>query len=412
MRKTVVCIDFGNSYTKIGVRPSYTGTSYLARELPNAQEDSELGQGFCIPTLVAQRVVRGRPDAHAFGETAAGIIPDPNTFVYRNWKPKLLATPTGRTPQGDTWRDIAVRFFTSLRQELIQAQPETQGMEARICIPLVEPARAADQENLIIEVLSAAGWPVVPDMPVVYEPVANTWGVVTEGYNHTWIPNRGEKKRCINLHEMLRNRKLFNAIRHAALRGGLEDFRYRVLVIDIGAYTTDCGLVVLDDSVVELDCPCPDVTHRSFEMGIKELDQDIYTHSAPESQVGIASLSTREWELLKTRLYNGDDVAVRVDGSVSRVVRINARPASECLTKFSESVLKCCDSFLDAHVGQQGVNDVVLTGGGMRIPQVSQAMLDAVQSGRIKATHILPADANHELARGASALGGASVICG
>jgi hypothetical protein len=285
-------------------------------------------------------------------------------------------------------------------------------MEARICIPLVEPARAADHENLIVEVLSEAGWPVVPDMPVVYEPVANTWGVVTEGYNHTWIPDRGPRIRCINLREMLRNRKLYNAIRHAARRGGLGHFQYRVLVIDIGAYTTDCGLVVLDDGIVFEDCPCPDVTHRSFEMGIKELDQDIYTQSAAESQVGIANLSTREWELLKTRLYSGDDVAVRVDGSVSKVVQIDAGPASECLARFSESVLKCCDSFLEAHGGRQGVDDVVLTGGGMRIPQVSRAMVDAVQSGRINAAHILPADANHELARGASALGGASVICG
>lgn len=412
MRKNVVCIDFGNSYTKIGVRPSYTGTSYLARDLPNAQQDSELGQGFCIPTLVAQRVVPGRPVTHAFGETAAGIIPSPNTFVYRNWKPKLLAVPAGRTPQGDTWRDIGIRFFTSLRRELIQANPETQDMEARVCIPLVEPTRAADQAKLIVEVLSAAGWPVVPDMPVVYEPVANTWGVVTEGYNHTWIPDRGPRVRSINLHDMLQNRRLFNALRQAALRNRLRDFQYRVLVIDIGAYTTDCGLVILDSGVVEQDCPCPAVTHQSFEMGIKELDHDIYAHSTPDAQLGIANMSTREWELLKTRLYSGGDVAVRVDGEVSRVVHIEARPVSGCLARFSESVLQCCDTFLEAHGGPQGVSDVVLTGGGMRIPQLSRAMVEAVHSGRIKALHILPADANHQLARGASALGGASVICG
>ena len=93
MRQKVICTDFGNSYTKVGVRPSYTGPSYLARGLAISQEDEELGQGFCIPTVVAQRDTPGRPVAHAFGEAAAGIVPGPNVAVYRNWKPKLLAAP-------------------------------------------------------------------------------------------------------------------------------------------------------------------------------------------------------------------------------------------------------------------------------------------------------------------------------
>lgn len=412
MRKNVICIDFGNSYTKVGVRPNYTGTSYLARGLSISQEDEELGQGFCIPTIVAQRDMPGRPVAHAFGEAAAGIVPGPHVAVYRNWKPKLLATPTGRTPQGDTWRDVATRFFAALRQELVDAAPDTEHLPARVCIPLVSLAEAEAQKRLMTEVLASAGWPLASQTPVIHEPVANTWGVVTEGYNHTWIPNRGPQVRCINLHEMLRNRKLFNSLRHATLRGSLSDFQYTVLVIDIGAYTTDCGLVVLDGGVVEDDYPCPGVIHQSFEMGIKELDQDIYAHSSADAQIGIANMSTREWESLKTRLYGGNDVAVRIDGVVGKTIRIDASPVSGCISNFAERVLQCCDRFLATHHSSGCVNDVVLTGGGMRISLVSDVMIDAVRTGRIKAAHILPADANHELARGASALGGASVICG
>jgi hypothetical protein len=412
MQQNVVCIDFGNSYTKVGVRPDYTGTSYLARGLSISQEDEELGQGFCIPTVVAQRDVPGRPVAHAFGEAAAAIVPAPNVAVYRNWKPKLLATPTERTPQGDTWRDVATRFFAALRQELVAVAPDTRHLPARVCIPLVSLADAKAQKRLMMEVLASAGWPVASQTSVIHEPVANTWGVVTEGYNHTWIPDRGPQVRCINLHEMLRNRRLFNSLRNATLQRHLADFQYTVLVIDIGAYTTDCGLVVLDGGIVEDDYPCPGVIHQSFEMGIKELDQEIYANSSEEAKLGIENMSTREWESLKRRLYGGNDVAVRIDGSVGKTIRIDARPVSGCIAGFTERVLQCCDRFLAAHHPSARVNDVVLTGGGMRVSQVSDVMIDAVRTGRIKAAHILPADTNHELARGASALGGASVICG
>ncbi len=412
LNNRIICIDFGNSYTKIGVRTSYSGTTFLARNLRNAQADSELGQNFCFPSVIAQRKTPDGQVRHAFGEAAAGIIPGRGTHVYRNWKPKLLSEPDALTPQRDTWRQLSVLFFESVRHELAEALPSTQDMKVRICIPRVEPAMASERENLIRDVLTAAGWSVVDSLPVIYEPEANTWGIVTEGYNHTWIPNRGPRRRSVNLHEMLRNRRLFRALREAARLKRLGDFQYRVLVVDIGAYTTDCGLVTLDGSVAEQECPRPAVIHHSYEMGIKELDLDIFQRSSQDAQAGIASMSTRDWELLKPRLYSGDDIITTIDDDARSSVRISAEPVAECLERFSEQVLRCCDEFREMYLGGQQLNEVVLTGGGMRIAHISEAMIGAVRSRRIDARHILPAEANHELSRGASALGGASVICG
>jgi len=112
---------------------------------------------------------------------------------------------------------------------------------------------------------------------------------------------------------------LFGAFRQAALAG--KGCRYSVLVIDVGAFTTDFGFVEFDDSFYTDNLPRPDIIQLSCKIGVRELDQAVYEQLRPEVQGAIRRLTTTGWEGVKRRLYRQEPAAVRnpAGGRLGRV---------------------------------------------------------------------------------------------
>jgi len=415
----VICIDFGSAYTKVAFRKTTRSTGRLLLDLESAQQDRTLGMGFCVPTVVA---VRSRGDRFNFvyGDAAASILPTDKVDVCRNWKPKLLATPGKRSPLGPTWREIGRHFFQLLRDDVLSTLA-TQGVDAskwpaRVCIPRVASTNENNAISAIREALCTAGWPMEDEgagSGVLYEPAANTWGVLTKGINRPGLKTPGLGEGSYNLRSMIKQGRLFRALRHAYSMGSGDSFRFPVLVIDIGAYTTDCGLVTIDGKLVERDRGSPDVVHRSFENGVKELDAAIFSSASKEEQAAIVHQNTQQWESLKPRLYAGLDVALTWshNGKPMRT-KVAGRPVETLVDEFSETVISCVEEFVAKHIEGDYAQEVILTGGGMRIARVSSQLVRAVKEGRIRARDVHDPAAEDELVRGATAIGGVSLLFG
>lgn len=87
----MLSIDFGNSYTKVALRPDReTATTAIKDTSLNWDEEN-----ICVPTLAAHV---GRSGGWCYGTDATRFRPDyPGLTVHRNWKPRLFESgPVGR----------------------------------------------------------------------------------------------------------------------------------------------------------------------------------------------------------------------------------------------------------------------------------------------------------------------------
>jgi hypothetical protein len=215
--------------------------------------------------------------------------------------------------------------------------------------------------------------------------------------------------------------------------------RYGVLLIDIGAYTTDFGYVQFDESFYDDNVPRPEIVQLSREIGVLELDRAIVERLGPDVQRAISRTSTTEWETAKLRLYHKEPAAIRnpSGGLIKLGDGKGADIIVEASEEFADRVVQAKKDFRRRHIKGQ-IDAEVLTGGGAMIPIVRAALVKAMKADRGAHVYdLLDEDepeqalrpkrgpsgwyydqrevdsrkrANQELVRGGSAIGGCSVF--
>jgi hypothetical protein len=434
----VLCVDFGSAYTKVAVRADWNESAQLIREVPLAPKGDS---SFCIPSVVA-RVERSGGPRWLVGEAAAGQLPGEGVKIYRHWKASLLSEqpaaeevigpmqPSPSTPS--EYLEVGAVFFKSLKDTLSKMGLSIDKCKTRVCIPrLAKGDRASER---IKQVFSSAAWKF--DGETLSEPQSNVIGVFTAGRNAAWQAGRlGRAAPHFPFYQrMFDSDGLFGAFRRGALEG--QDVRYGVLVIDVGAYTTDFGYVVFDHSFYDGDVLRPEISQLSCEVGVRELDSSVQACLRPEVRHVVERMATSKWESTKRILYSKGEAAVQNPKGGMFVIGEGdeAETIDRAIKTFAGRVVGVKNEFCRDNV-DEAVHAVVLTGGGTMIPIVQKALVTAIrkeQGTRFFDLSERPREVrrwtdgvwgwrdgdqeieselrrNQELIRGGSALGGCSV---
>jgi hypothetical protein len=455
MSEIVTCIDFGNTFTKVGFRRSADDASDLFEDAENRRSGGD--EDYCFPTF----------------QTGTGA----GTKYRENWKPLLFAdapggvamtrgmdallmsrdlvdlateygvaaealghlrqivssarglfcqkphSPTATAPQPSPADDLiehAVNFFSELRDKLRpRAASKFPGKDfdtfpTRLCLPAFGEGREgipAGVEALFCGILQRAGWRIDSDAFLISEPVANIVGVLTQGSNQTWQPyaGRGDSRRFLHMGRMFDFASLVKAVQRSRPT-------YTVLTCDIGSYTTDVAVVRFHTT----DDPDrrPDIWASSMSLGVSQLDKSVYPSLPEEKSTWLAECQPRERLQWRKRLYGelAPYYAPALDdeiGAGSEMGRIRA-----AVEGFAGQVTRTVSQLLE-RIGVNDCQDVILTGGGCQIEKLRNGVLAGVARHfgagylvhgpegtpmRSSKTILSP-----RLVRGATALGGTSV---
>jgi hypothetical protein len=370
MRNTqVLCIDFGSAYTKVAVRAGWKKSARLIQQVPLAPNDET---SFCIPSVVA-RVERPGGVRWAVGEAAARMKEGTGVNICRGWKARLQSDQST-----DQDYEVGVKFFKEIKDTLrkMNIGIDVRNCPVRLCIPKL--GRSAEARQRMLDVLSEAGLHLADGSETVYEPEANAIGVLSRGRNWTWHPPQSSGHFPYN-RRIFDPDGLFEAFHQAAL--ARKYVNYGVLVIDVGAFTTDFGYVKFSNKYHKDDMQPPDVVQLSRELGVEKLDREVLDALRPEVQHAIARQPLSAWESKKRRLYNKEPQAVpNPKGSMFKIGEgAEAAMIADLIKKFADRVVRARNAFCRDNV--EGHIDVeVLTGGGTMIPLVRKALVKAMKA--------------------------------
>jgi hypothetical protein len=425
MLPSSLCIDLGSAYTKIGFRE----TPFSRSRLLSLNELSLDDQHVCIPSVAAWRE---RDDRWAFGIEAADIVAGSGIHVYRNWKADLFPDGPGA---GNPWdllgedaheglrdgpgsyaraRNVAARYLGWLRQELVPRMIPGQDLGKvvmRICIPefaMFSP-HAAEMDRMLEE----AGW----HHPASYccsEPMSNLTGALTQGHNAVLEPQPG--KLFADVPKMFERSHLLEmaAVCQENDEGDVPE--YATLIVDVGAYTTDFGLISIDLAGHGF---VPISKTKSVPLGIHELDRRVI-EVLPEPMAGQARRFTgAEWERFHRVVYTEErEWTLPTGGAVNGGAAERARIRT-VMDRFSGGIAAAMDAFLRLHRPTR-VQEVILTGGGNNIPALTERLRMALAPWGVSTVYLPKAGAPlgdtrqveivPGVVRGASAVGGSSVL--
>jgi hypothetical protein len=423
--RPALSIDLGSAYTKIGFRETPSSRAKLL----SLEELSLDDQHVCIPSVAAWRE---RDDRWVFGMEAAGLVEGNGIRVFRNWKPDLF--PTG-DEAGNPWdllgedpyeglydgpgsyaraRNIAGRYLAWLRHDLVPRMlpgVDLGQVVLRLCIPefaMFSP-HAADMDRL----LEASGW-FNPASFCCSEPMANLTGALTQGHNAVLEPEPG--RLFADVPRMFERSHLLEMV--AAYQADEEESEaeYATLIVDVGAYTTDLGLISIDLSGYGF-FPLSETV--SVPLGIYELDRRIAVALPGGLGSALASLSGREWERFHQVVYaEGREWDLPQGGTVGQNAEQRAIIAGT-VVKFAGDISKAMNGFLEEHRPPR-IQEVILTGGGNNIPDIARRLRTDLGSRGVSTFYLPRASPQASgprqveifpsVVRGASAVGGASVL--
>lgn len=422
----ILSIDLGSAYTKVALRTGWNTDTELVHDRALASRQAT----FCIPSLVTC-VKRGGKENWLIGAAAANQIPGEGVRIYENWKAGLFGLRSSLTP--DESHLAASQFFGSLRHKLSLGKlwDDLDDLPLRICIPKLGDGNLS--EGPIVQTLEDAGWQCANGRATVYEPESNALGVLTRSRNVTWVPPYEDFRpwlgRSVHLPSMLEP-----GLRRAFRNWATGD-PYGVLVIDVGAFTTDFGYALFDTSFWTDKWNKPTITQQSVELGIRDLDQDVRTQLSPEVRAVVEKTRPVDWELNKAGLYSGNEMAFRnPDGGMIVAGKgSEGNTIKKAVEAFAHRVVQARREFCDAHrlvkIDAQiltgggamisGLRHVVTTSGGTERASTIHDLLDEDEPRRVVPKRDGQDDEpaieargrqNRELVRGGSAIGGCSVF--
>lgn len=451
----MISIDFGNSYSKVGIRRDGNSPTDLLKDDSLDLDEANI----CVPTLAARIERNGRDnwvfgnDVMRYSENTEGLT------VYRNWKPQFFngetdgalhqavgssglvdggaaAAPSQLTDS--VWRDLKSRLNLSDESrraiadviDLETSQPEVQpevteldikevalgffswlnGFVDPVCrkrglggvkdipvrISLPSFGSVTKAELLLEEVLVESGWKLADRLPTISEPLANAVGNFTEGFNATWIPNRREMP---NYGKMFNQTGLLKVMREAVLHGGPKVSW--TLVADLGGYTADFAMVCLNlediDGALEGECDGkPRTATISQPIGVTDLDARVVNALDESKQKAFEKLE-RDPHQRRLERFHRDVYSTNLSRPFHlRDVRFGDGEErdliADCIDRFAHEIADYAEEFLEVHQYDQ-IDDLILTGGGCMIPAVRKALCDRLARYGVRKTHMYVAPA-------------------
>jgi len=291
-----LCIDLGSAYTKVAFRDTPSSQAkLLGLEELNLDE-----QHVCVPSVAAWRE---RDDRWVFGMDAADLVEGNGIRVFRNWKPDLFPSGESGTNPWDLLdedpreglldaagsyaraRNVARRYLTWLREDLMPRMlpgVDLGDVVLRLCIP--EFAMFSPHAAEMDRILEAAGWFNAASY-CCSEPMANLTGALTQGHNAVIEPQPG--KLFANVPEMFARSHILEMVAAYQEDDDADAAEYATLIIDVGAYTTDFGLISIDLSGHGF---FPLSETSSVRLGVHELDHRVAA-ALPSHLAAVGALS-------------------------------------------------------------------------------------------------------------------------
>jgi hypothetical protein len=473
MPDRVFCVDFGSAYTKVALRTANEDTTEPVRCSDLAQElwaPTVVAADWSRPD--APRLEFGfkaadiKPDAgkkiavypnfkrELFAPPPADDAPPPihpldallgsdefevlatKYSVLPQWVSglrtmasaarRMFPTPNDKLPNSEARRQdeakrLAHHYFKWLRGRVLAhcaALKHTalnyEEIPLRVTVPALAPANELELHPGCVrlrEALAGTGWKL-DERLFVTEPEANAVGVLTKGENRF-----NKLKRKINFREMFNKGPLVTVV-----AGNPAYPTYRALVIDVGAFTTDFAALEIDTGGSKTGGTTNfSVVQRSISHGIADLDEAV--------KGALESAKREQLEVLSRKDYTAFQESVYAEGKGYRIGPGKAiggdadRPAVQgaldaFLAKLSAETVAFCES-----LNPSTMQELILTGGGNSIPAVREALtasaaktpgrefvkIHAPGLKKNKSATVLADPLDEHFARGASAIGGASI---
>ena len=482
----ILSIDFGNSYTKVAIRSDWNEQTTLYSERNSLKYDEDF---ICIPTLAARvKDTSGREQWH-FGTQVSNLSDSPRVRVFRNWKPKLFKGVETHLPVEETasspgstsnpifesftneqlqslletriliasgitevrailnsrqlsaasvaeeadFEEIAVGYFKWLRTFV---EPEcgarNLGSTCEIPVRITMPSfgvHAAGARQRLVNILMKAGWVPAEMQPALAEPVANIFGIVTEGRNKTWSPpGKSGRSECPTYAGMFPNSALYHALRNHALGKTRDDRRiYWAMVVDVGGYTTDFAMIGFDLDDIEERIKGeyqgkPRTADFSQPLGVYDLDKRVTAVLSKANQAGfekvVSEVDNTRVDRLHRQIYQEERPYDTGQGLIGKTTDEKTQ-IDKCIEQFASEVADLARRFRLLHQYDR-IDELILTGGGFNITKVRNAVCKELGPFLRGSSHV-PADdgavlpnkcsrLGRILVRGATAIGGASVI--
>src|SRR5437868_1773040 len=86
MASSMISIDFGNSYTKVAIRPDVDHTAQVMTDASLSLDELNM----CVPTLAARLERNGKETWYYGTDVMRHRVDTPGLTVFRNWKPRFF----------------------------------------------------------------------------------------------------------------------------------------------------------------------------------------------------------------------------------------------------------------------------------------------------------------------------------
>ncbi len=426
MESPALCIDLGASFTKIAIRTESDGQSILLQDHRLMTGRGEEDNRFCFPSVVAHNQ---RTKQWAFGWEASDYRQSEDILILQDWKSVLFHEKfleeffdpeiDGEVDPVQIFLKTRDPYFIALAcaQHYLQWLADEQipyllsqhatmehltvsDFETRVCVPDFVLGTGAGQT--IERLMANAGFENC-DVFCISEPKSSLIGILTEGRNQ--LTSKGK----INNAAMFGDHSLLNS---------LSNNQNSVLFLDIGSFTTDMALAQFSNFRSQHLAKSP---AASYPLGMYRLDSMILKALPKELEhsVNLNNLPATEkfhravYNESKLRQFSKSENLTLGDGT-----EIPLSVVETCLDEFVAAIMVAMRSFLNRHKRSK-IHSVVLTGGASLPSRISDRIVAGIEEldfpllrGHfgLAATTIPVDPIKQELVRGASAIGGVSIL--
>jgi hypothetical protein len=444
-------IDFGNSYTKVGIRRDSKETSQTLRSETDLKYDED---NICIPTVAARTVANGK-ERWLYGTQvklgSKGNAPQ----VFRNWKPyffrgdetHLDGPPVNANAQSATdaawdqftdaqletllnngtllpekekevravlkrrraakepavpnfdFKAIGRGYFSWLRQFVepfckLHGIGTTHEIPVRITLPSFG-ANSAQATLTLKTILKETGWCPAGKQPTLPEPVANLMGTFSGGRNWVWTPKPGYCE-SYSLVAMIGDSTFFKAIRSNALASrNSRSPIYWVMVADLGGYTTDFAMVGFDLINVKFRLNGQHNGKKllgdySEPIGVHDLDKQVREALTAENRKAFDGLLADVDGLRIDRFHQEVYQRLRPYNTGQGIIGQSAaekKRIEEVIQQFADRVADFAERFLLIEQYDH-IDELILTGGGCNIPLVRDAVRKKLERYKLRKSHV------------------------
>lgn len=358
----VIGVDLGASFTKVSYRPAWVaGDHYSEISQMVVIEGSPL-----VPSIV---IYSDQNRKWLVGAAAAEYHPTSEDRVFSNWKAALYSQRLDHKVDGAM--DAASRFFEWLGDQLRLTGIPVKDSKIKICLPAFDGA--AEPGRMLVERMKRCGWAGL-EHSTIEEPRANTVGMFGEGRNAAHRPDATGEIYPNYMGNFPMGGFVLTHLRNHALLDGARFVSY--LIIDIGSFTADLSLAVLD---AKRDGDCvQQATQHSFELGLVEhYEKPLFAMLLASKDLQWNDLNFSDRERIKNALNSDGEISVAVpSGGNAAFGSAEDREVAQKLAEgFAEQLATVVQRFLNGET----IRHVILTGGGVGIQRLHSTLKHSLE---------------------------------